>query len=76
MENEMIGVLSAGISDQPNDEEGENALRAELEPVLAKLFAGASFAIERDTTSQLRLNLRVRCDTDANAATLLSNLAA
>ncbi|MBT4980303.1 MAG: hypothetical protein HOM86_23480 [Gemmatimonadetes bacterium] len=59
-----------------NDEEGENALRAELEPVLAKLFAGASFAIERDTTSQLRLNLRVRCDTDANAATLLSNLAA
>jgi RNA polymerase sigma-70 factor (ECF subfamily) len=27
MENEMIGVLSAGISDQPNDEEGENNIQ-------------------------------------------------
>ena len=59
-----------------NDSEGENALRAELEPVLAKLFGGAAYAIERDATPQLRLNLRIRCETDANAETLLGNLAA
>lgn len=59
-----------------NDAESENALRAELEPVLAKLFAGAEYAIERDATPQLRLNLRIRAKTDANTATLLGNLAA
>ena len=59
-----------------NDEAGENALRAVLEPVLAKLFAGGEYAIERDDDARLRLNLRVRAKTDADPATLLRNLAA
>ena len=59
-----------------NDEAGENTLRAALEPVLAQLFAGAEYAVERDPASELRLNLRIRCQTDADAATLLDNLAA
>ena len=59
-----------------NDEVGENALRAALGPVLAQLFAGAEYAVERDPAPQLRLNLRMRCQTDADTATLLGNLAA
>ncbi len=59
-----------------NDEAGENALRGALDPVLAQLFAGAEYAVERDDAPQLRLNLRIRCQTDANTATLLGNLAA
>ena len=59
-----------------NDAEGESALRAELEPLLAKLFAGAEYAIERDSDARLRLNLRIRAKTEANAAALLCNLAA
>ena len=59
-----------------NDEAGEGALCAALEPVLARLFAGAEYAIERDGDARLRLNLRVRAQTDADTATLLANLAA
>ncbi len=59
-----------------NDAEGERILRSHLEPVLTRLFAGASFAIKRDPIPQLRLNLRIHCETDATAATLLKNLAA
>jgi len=59
-----------------NDEAGEGALCAALEPVLARLFAGAEYAIERDCDARLRLNLRVRAQTDADTATLLANLAA
>ena len=59
-----------------NDEAGENVLRAALDPVLTQLFAGAEYAIERDPAPELRLNLRIRCQTDADAATLLGNLAA
>ena len=59
-----------------NDEAGENDLRSALSPILAQLFAGAEYAVERDPTPQLRLNLRIRCQTDADAATLLGNLAA
>ena len=59
-----------------NDEAGENTLRAALDPVLAQLFAGAEYAVERDPAPELRLNLRIRCQTDADAATLLGNLAA
>ena len=59
-----------------NDEVGENTLRAALDPVLAQLFAGAEYAIERDPAPELRLNLRIRCQTDADTAVLLGNLAA
>ena len=59
-----------------NDDQGENSLRAELEPVLDKLFAGAAYVIERDVAPQQRLNLRVRCDSNADTSTLLDNLAA
>jgi len=59
-----------------NDAEGERILRSHLEPVLTRLFGGASFAIKRDPTPELRLNLRIHCETDATAATLLKNLAA
>lgn len=59
-----------------NDEAGENTLRAALDPVLTQLFAGAEYAIERDDAPQLRLNLRIRCQTNADTATLLGNLAA
>ena len=59
-----------------NDEVGAGALCAALEPVLARLFAGAEYAIERDGDTRLRLNLRVRAQTDADTATLLANLAA
>jgi hypothetical protein len=59
-----------------NDEAGEGALCAALAPVLARLFAGAEYAIERDGNAPLRLNLRVRAQTDADTATLLANLAA
>ena len=59
-----------------NNAESENALRTELEPVLAKLFAGAKYAIERDADERRRLNLRIRAKTNANAAALLGNLAA
>ena len=59
-----------------NDEAGAGALCAALEPVLARLFAGAEYAIERDGDARLRLNLRVRAQTDADTATLLANLAA
>ena len=59
-----------------NDEAGENALRAALDPVLTQLFAGAEYAVERDDAPQLRLNLRIRCQTNADTATLLGNLAA
>ena len=59
-----------------NDAEGERILRSHLEPVLTRLFAGASFTIKRDPIPQLRLNLRIHCETDATAATLLKNLAA
>ena len=59
-----------------NDESGENTLRAALDPVLAQLFAGAEYAIERDPTPELRLNLKIRCQTNADTATLLDNLAA
>ena len=59
-----------------NDEAGEGALCAALEPVLPRLFAGAEYAIERDGDARLRLNLRVRAQTDADTATLLANLAA
>ncbi len=59
-----------------NDETGENALRAALSPVLTLLFAGAEYAVERDLAPERRLNLRIRCQTDADTATLLSNLAA
>ncbi len=59
-----------------NDAEGERILRSHLEPVLTRLFAGASFDIKRDPIPQLRLNLRIRCETDATAATLLKNIAA
>ena len=59
-----------------NDEGGENALRAVLEPVLARLFAGSEYEIERDGDARLRLNLRVRAKKDADPATLLRNLAA
>ena len=59
-----------------NDEVGENALRAALGPVLAQLFADAEYAVERDSAPELRLNLRIRCQTDADTATLLGNLAA
>lgn len=60
----------------PNDPAGENALRAALAPVLAQLFAGAECTVERDPAPQSRLTLRIRCQTDADAATLLGNLAA
>lgn len=60
----------------PNDPAGENALRAALAPVLAQLFAGAECTVERDPAPQSRLNLRIRCQTAADAATLLGNLAA
>ena len=59
-----------------NDDAGENALRAALDPVLAQLFAGAEYSVERDPAPELRLNLRIRCQIDADAATLLGNLAA
>ena len=59
-----------------NDEAGENTLRAALDPVLAQLFAGAEYAVERDLAPELRLNLRIRCQTDADTATLLDNLVA
>ena len=59
-----------------NDKAGENALRAALGPVLAQLFAGAEYTAQRDPTPELRLNLRIRCQTDADTATLLENLAA
>ena len=59
-----------------NDAEGERILRSHLEPVLTRLFGGASFTIKRDPIPQLRLNLRIHCETDATAATLLKNLAA
>ena len=59
-----------------NDEAGENTLRAALDPVLTRLFAGAEYAVERDDAPQLRLNLRIRCQTNADTATLLGNLAA
>ena len=59
-----------------NDEAGEKALRAALSPVLAQLFAGAEYAVVRDPDPQLRLNLRIRCQTDADTATLLGNLVA
>lgn len=57
-----------------NDDAGESALRAELEPVLSKLFAGAEYAVERDPAPELRLNLRIRSSTDADAEALLGNL--
>lgn len=60
----------------PNDEAGENALRAALAPVLAQLFADAEYTVERDPAPQLRLNLRIRCPAAANTAALLGNLAA
>ena len=59
-----------------NDEAGENTLRAALDPVLAQLFAGAEYAVERNPAPELRLNLRIRCQIDADAAALLGNLAA
>lgn len=59
-----------------NNEASENVLRAALDPVLAQLFAGAEYAVERDPAPELRLNLRIRCQTDAGTATLLDNLAA
>ena len=59
-----------------NDDDDENALRGALDPVLAQLFAGAEYAVERDDAPELRLNLRIRCQTDADTATLLGNLAA
>ena len=73
------GDLLLGANDRlnaANDEAGEGALCAALEPVLARLFAGAEYAIERDGNAPLRLNLRVRAQTDADTATLLANLAA
>ena len=59
-----------------NDDGGEKVLRAALDPVLAQLFAGTEYAVERDPAPELRLNLRIRCQTDSDAATLLGNLAA
>ena len=59
-----------------NDEVGENTLRAALGPLLAQLFADAEYAVERDPAPQLRLNLRIRCQTDADTAILLGNLTA
>ncbi|MCY4605156.1 MAG: hypothetical protein OXE49_13070 [Gemmatimonadetes bacterium] len=59
-----------------NDEAGENVLRAALDPVLTQLFAGTEYAVERDPAPELRLNLRIHCQTDADIATLLGNLAA
>ena len=45
-------------------------------PGTRQLFAGAEYALERDDAPQLRLNLRIRCQTDADTETLLGNLAA
>ena len=59
-----------------NDEVGEDTLRAALDPVLTQLFAGTEYSVERESAPELRLNLRIRCQTDADAATLLGNLAA
>ena len=36
-----------------NDDDGENALRAALDPVLAQLFAGTEYAVERDPAPEL-----------------------
>ena len=61
---------------QPTTTTAKTPLRAALDPVLAQLFAGAEYAVERDDAPQLRLNLRIRCQTNADTATLLGNLAA
>jgi hypothetical protein len=58
-----------------NGEDGAKTLRAALEPVLVKLFAGAPFAVERDADPLLRLNLRVGARAAFDAAALLANLA-
>ncbi len=59
----------------PNTEDGERALREALDPVLTALFCGASYAVERDTSSGERLSLRVRAEGDFTPETLLANLA-
>ena len=59
----------------PNTEEGENALRAALDPILNRLFAGGQYAVERDTTDGERLNLRVRSESHFTPEMLLANLA-
>lgn len=59
----------------PNTQEAESALRAALEPILDKLFAGGPYAIERDETDGERLNLRVRSEGEFTSEILLTNLA-
>ena len=60
----------------PNTEEGESALRATLDPILDRLFAGGQYAVERDETDGERLNLHVRSKGDFTPEMLLTNLAA
>ena len=59
----------------PNTEEGESALRAALDPILNRLFAGGQYAVERDETNGERLNLNVRSEGYFTPEMLLTNLA-
>ena len=59
----------------PNTEEGESALRAALDPILNRLFAGGQYAVERDETNGERLNLNVRSEGDSTPEMLLTHLA-
>ncbi len=59
----------------PNTEEGESALRATLDPILNRLFAGEQYAVERDETDGERLNLNVRSEGDFTPEMLLTHLA-
>ena len=59
----------------PNTEESAFALRAALNPILDKLFAGGQYAVDRDETDDERLNLRVRSESDFTTEMLLTNLA-
>ena len=59
----------------PNTEEGESTLRAALDPILNRLFAGGQYAVERDGTDGERLNLRVHSESHFTPEMLLVNLA-
>ena len=59
----------------PNTKEGESALRAALDPILNRLFAGGQYTVERDETNGERLNLNVRSEGYFTPETLLTNLA-
>jgi hypothetical protein len=52
-----------------------DGIRADLDAVLAELYAGAAIRIEREGDDRERLTVRIQAEGDFDAAGLLSNLA-